>query len=199
MRTASGTLVFFAALTIATLPLGATPILTNGTWYNFKTANGVDFGAGVGFAYNHSSAAGFYENPGLPPWTFTAGSGGALLTVLDGGELGDIYRVWDFGTSIGTTSFADPGVPGSHACGDFPAPCLADALMSRGFFSLLPGAHSITISIQSTPYPDSNLSWFRVEQLSTVPEPEAGTMALVGLGFLLMAALPYPSQRRKRR
>ena len=172
--------------------------MTDGTWYNFKTASGVDFGAGAGFAYNHTSASGIYENPGLPPWTFTAGSGGALLTVLDGGELGDIYKVWDFGTSIGATSFVNPGVPGSHACGDFPSPCLADALMSRGFFALLPGPHSITISIQSTPYPDSNLSWFRVEQVSVVPEPETGILALLGFGFLLMAALPYPSQRRKR-
>ena len=184
---------FLALFALAATPSFATAILTDGTWYNFKTASGVDFGAGVGFAYNHSSAAGFYSNPGLPPWTFTAGTGGALLTVLDGGERGDVYRVWDFGNLIGTTSAVTVG-PG---CGEFPVPCLADPLTSRGFFPLASGAHSITISIESTPYPNSNLSWFRVEQVSAVPEPE--TMVLVGALFLAMGLVPHRPARRRRK
>lgn len=140
-------------LVVMATPSFATPILADGAWYNFKTAYGIDFGAGLGLAYNHSSAAGFYSDPGVPSWTFDAVGPGALPTIMDGGELG----------VIGITSFANPGDgPGSCSCGDYPLPCSVDPVMSQGIFFLAPGPHSITISIESTPFPDSNLSWFRV-------------------------------------
>jgi len=126
----------------------------------------------------------------VPPWTFDATGFGALLTVLDGGELGDIYNVFDFGTLIGATSFV---VPDEYSCGGFPEPCLADPLMSKGFFELLPGPHSITISINSTPYPDSFLSWFRVQPLAEPPGavPEPKTLMMIAAGFLGMGMLRY--------
>ena len=178
MRLSKTIFGYLLAAVVTTAPSFASTVTTNGTWYNFKTSVGVDFGAGVGFAYNHTSASGFYEDPGPPPWTFTAGTG-AAITVLDGGEAGDIYNVYDFGVLIGSTSFADATTPGSHSCGGFPEPCLADAAISKGTFQLAPGAHSITISVKSSPYPSSTVSWFRVTSGSSCDyalSPGAGTV-----------------------
>lgn len=139
---------------------GASTVQLDGRWYNFKTVKGVDFGAGVDFAWNHTSYDGVYYDPGPPAWTFVAPTNGATVTVLDGGEIGDVYNVWDNGTKIGTTSSA---VQNAQGCGDNPTACLADSRVSKGTFQLGPGAHSLTISIASTPYPNSYESWFRVQ------------------------------------
>jgi uncharacterized protein (TIGR03437 family) len=139
---------------------GASTVQMDGRWYNFKTVKGQDFGAGVDFAWNHTSNGGIYYDPGPPAWTFVAPANGATVTVLDGGEIGDVYNVWDNGQKIGTTSAATPNAQG---CGDVPTNCFADSRVSKGTFQLNPGPHSITISIASTPYPNSYESWFRVE------------------------------------
>ncbi len=139
---------------------GASTVQMDGRWYNFKTVKGVDFGAGVDFAWDHTSDGGIYYDPGPPAWTFIAPSDGATITVLDGGEIGDVYNVWDNGNKIGTTSAA---IQSAQTCGDTPTACLADSRASKGTFQLAPGPHSITISIASTPYPNSYQSWFRVQ------------------------------------
>jgi len=157
---------YVALVAVTAAPSYASSVATDGTWYNFKTAVGVDYGAGIGFASNHTSASGFYSDPGTAPWTFTATGAGVNLTVVDGGEAGDIYYVWDFGILVGSTSFADATNPGSYSCGDFPEPCYADPMISKGVFPLAPGPHSITISVRSSPYPNSTLSWFRVTSAS---------------------------------
>jgi hypothetical protein len=178
--------VAWAALVLAAMPSFGAAILTDGTWYNFKTENGVDFGAGTDFAYNHTSFEPNYSNPDTPPWTFTAGASGATLIILDGGELGDVYNVFNHGVLLGATSAIPGGFgsPGSYGCGGLPLPCLADSAMSKGTFYLGAGDHSITIAIASSPFDNSYLSWFSVQQgqISDIPEPS--TFALIGVGLL---------------
>lgn len=111
-----------------------------------------------------------------PPWTFLAPAGGAILTIVDAFLAGDRFQIFDFGVSIGLTS-----VPiGRGDCGDDPVPCLADPNMSRGFFALLAGIHSITI----TPIlsPDGGGAGYLRVQVQQVPEPPS--LVLLALGLL---------------
>lgn len=183
-------LLVLGTLTIVAVPGFATPIAVDGTWYNFATVAGMDLGCGqpVDYACNYTSAIPSYYDPGIPPWTFTATGGGALLTVLDGGELGDVYNVWDMGVLIGTTSAVDLNLT-PYACGGFPLDCIDDPNMSKGSFALAPGAHSITISIASTPYENSYLSWFKADPVAAEAVPEPKTLILMGAGFLALGML----------
>lgn len=169
----------FGFLASGMLLSGASTVQMDGRWYNFKTQKGVDFGAGVDFAWNHTSYDGIYYDPGPPAWTFSAPSNGATLTVLDGGEVGDVYNVYDNGVRIGTTSAA---VAAASGCGGTPTACLADARSSKGTFPLAPGPHSITISVASTPYPNSFESWFRVESGGGIVTPTPSITSIISGG-----------------
>jgi len=43
-----------------------------------------------GFVSKFPAHAGSYSDPGTPAWTFSATGAGAILTVTDSGEAGDI-------------------------------------------------------------------------------------------------------------
>ncbi len=70
-----------------------------------------------------------------PPWTFTAPPQGATLTVTDVYLYGDVFEVFYFGVSLGTTSAPCSGA----GCGYNPDVCVNDPLASHGVFQLRPG------------------------------------------------------------
>ncbi len=195
------------AFAFAALPAFATPVALDGTWYNFAWDGAADLGCGTGVVCDYTSAVPFYYDPGLPPWTFDA-TGGAMLTVQDGGELGDRYHVFDMGALIGTTSTVDLATyaPGTYVCGggsppggDYPLDCVGDPNISHGSFLLAPGSHSITLSIASTPYENSYLAWFKVDAVEAGSVPEPKTAILLGAGLIALGMLrirrPAPGRR----
>jgi hypothetical protein len=111
-----------------------------------------------------------------PPWTFAAPTGGATLIVVDAFEAGDRFEVFDFGiTSLGLTS-APIGV---SSCGNSPFACLVDPNISRGFFELSDGPHSITLLTALSP--TGSGTGFLVVQ---VPEP--AYLSLLALALLAL-------------
>jgi hypothetical protein len=108
-----------------------------------------------------------------PPWTFTVGAMGAILTVTDAFDSGDSFELLDFGIPIGFTS-----IPGAAVdCGTDPVPCLADPDMSHGFFAMVPGDHSITIAPLTGGF---GAAYFIIDTARSVPEPF--TLVLLGTG-----------------
>lgn len=95
---------------------------------------------------------------GDPPWTFTAGAGGAIISVTDAFLKGDRFEIFDGASSLGVTSV--PAATG--ACGPDPDPCFADPGVSTGVFWVGPGAHSITIKAIASPF-GSGAAYFKVE------------------------------------
>ena len=100
---------------------------------------------------------------GCFPCTFTAGAGGVNISVTDCCLNGDVFEVFDFGSSIGVTS----AVAASGVCGVDPDVCFADPLASSGTFFVGPGDHSITITPTVSPFGDGS-AWFR---LDAKPDP----------------------------
>jgi hypothetical protein len=139
------------------------PVPTGGPWIEFaflargSSATGCSPADPAGPACSPSSAANSVFG-GAPPWTFTAPSGGANLTVTDAFLRGDQFEIFDFGTSIGSTSI--PATSG--ACGDDPDPCLADPGVSHGVFPMAAGAHSITIKAKASPF-GAGAAYFRID------------------------------------
>jgi hypothetical protein len=103
---------------------------------------------------------------GAPPWTFTAPAGGVVLQVTDAFLIGDEFRIYDFGVSIGTTD----GAANTGDCGANPDPCFATAAVSQGSFNLGPGNHSITIQAIDSPF-GGGAAYFRV-----IPAPSVCTL-----------------------
>jgi hypothetical protein len=95
---------------------------------------------------------------GKPPWTFTAPSGGAMITVTDAFLRGDQFDVLDNNVLIGTTSA--PVTTGS--CGDNPDLCVADPQVSHGVFNVAAGPHSITIRAKASPF-GAGAAYFRID------------------------------------
>jgi hypothetical protein len=104
------------------------------------------------------------------------------LVVTDILLIGDQFRVYNFGASLGLTS-----APGSGtSCGFDPEVCLADPNVSSGTFPLGPGNYSIEIEGVLLPYREGATAYFRaVGPEGVVPEPGswalvAGVLALLG-------------------
>jgi PEP-CTERM motif len=123
-----------------------------------------------------------------PPWTFTAGTGGATLTVVDAFLSGDQFEVFDFGASLGLTS-----LPGAGAdCGDDPVVCLANGDISRLVLALSGGLHSLTIVPTLAPDFGGAGYWFVSGTPGTptsVPEP--ATALTFALGLAALGALRF--------
>jgi hypothetical protein len=102
------------------------------------------------------------------------------LVLTDAFLIGDQFRAYDFGVSLGLTS-----APGSGpSCGDDPVPCLADPNISSATFMLGPGNHSLTIEAVLSPY-GSGAAYFRADELQGVaPEPASWALVAGVLGLL---------------
>ena len=145
----------------AVAPAG--PITAGGPWNEFSFAGPGSNAKGCapadpGGAGCAPSSAGNSQFVGAPPWTFTAPSDGATLTVTDAFLGGDTFQVFDNGNPIGRTL----AVPTAGNCGSDPVPCLADTSLSHGVFNLGPGAHSITIKMLASPF-NSGAAYFRID------------------------------------
>ncbi len=129
-------------------------VAPDGTWFRFQ------FGGTGSFGTSGPSGTGFSGAPS-PPWTFSCPTGGLIcwLKVTDGFQLGDEFEIFDFGSSVGTTS----SIPtdGSMQCSDDPDGCLASG-WSSGMFNLGPGAHSITIQLTDSPF-GGGAAFFKVD------------------------------------
>jgi hypothetical protein len=125
-----------------------------------------------------------------PAWTFDVAATGATLTVVDAFLSGDRFTIFDFGIPIGSTSVPAVG----FGCGADPVVCLAEVHQSSGVFSLLPGAHALTIVATTAPS-QSGAGYFQVTGDAVdavVPEPT--TILLIASG--LAALIVRPRQRR---
>jgi len=141
------------------------PVPVNGPWIEFgftgtgSTATGCS-PADPGGPSCAPSSGGNSVFGGTPPWTFTAPSGGATITVTDAFLRGDQFEVFDGGVSIGITSV--PVTTGS--CGDNPDPCLIDPQVSHGVFTVGSGPHSITIKAKASPF-GAGAAYFKIDAL----------------------------------
>jgi hypothetical protein len=120
------------------------------------------------------SSGGNSQDAGSPPWTFVAPPIGAVLFVTDAFLIGDEFEVFDFGSSIGTTSAAAD----SGSCGDDPVFCYGVA--SGASFTMAPGPHSITIRPTDSPY-ISGAAYFIIQEVPVATEHKTIT---VPEGFL---------------
>jgi len=119
-------------------------VTPDGTWHRFQFLDTGSFGTAGG-----GCPGATYICAPDPPWTFDCPDTGLIcwLTVTDGFELGDEFEVFDFGSSVGTTSIVSP----DGSCSDDPDACLA-AGFSSAMIDLGSGAHSITIQVTDSPF-----------------------------------------------
>ncbi len=184
------------ALAMGLIPLSAwASPLSSGIWYEFY------WDAGVAAPASNVPTAGCTTSPfcpvnppsditfaDTPPWTYTAGAGGAVFTVTDVAEAGDSFNVYDFGSLI----LATPTVPDNgYICGttdtDYvdPAVCVSDPNLSHGEVDLAPGSHSLTIIARDAPAGDG-VGDFILEP-EPIPEPALGLLSgtiIAGLAAL---------------
>ena len=168
------------ALAVAAPGTPSVPVPVGGNWLEFQfTGVGVPASDCAGACT--PSSGGNSQDSGAPPWTFSAGPGGADLTVVDAFIIGDQFEVFDFGLSMGTTS----APVGSASCGSDPVICLADPNASKRVFQLAAGPHSITITPVLSPF-GGGASYFRVDDAQRFTQA-IPTLGAVGLGVLVVA------------
>ena len=178
-------------LGLMALPALCSPIVMN-QWYTFGWSGapttpglgGSPFGPYTGTL--GTVIAGTTCSPGpapcTDPWTFT---GAANLVLQDLFYDGDQFQVFDFGSSIGTTSVpANDGTLCGASPANDPAGCSGNAKFSSGTFALGSGSHSITISvIAETPNTTSGAAVFELTSVTQPSVPEPTTLSMMGLGL----------------
>ncbi|MFA4903357.1 MAG: VPLPA-CTERM sorting domain-containing protein [Desulfobaccales bacterium] len=123
------------------------------------------------------SISGNSQNAPAPAWTFSS-LAPTFLTVVDAFLEGDAFNVFDFGLFIGgTTAVANTG---NDSGTDDPVVALLDPDLSRGFFFLAAGNHSLTIEPYQIAGPGA--AYFMV---SAIPVPATLPLVLTGLGALV--------------
>jgi hypothetical protein len=173
-------------------PVQADPITVGDPlWYEFA------FGTAPSFATNGigtvPSSGGNSQFAPDPAWTFDTGAFGSRVTVVDAFIEGDIFTLYDFGVPMGSTTFV--ANTGNASGTSDPVVALTDFDLSRGFFSLGPGAHSLTIEVvqNALGVPGGGAAFFRVDLCPPVPVPP--TAILLGSGLLGLVGLRFRKNR----
>jgi hypothetical protein len=183
----------FAVLLVFSAGLSATPVLTDGTWYEFSF-----IGTGPAQGCSPVDPAGIPCVPssggdavfaGAPPWTFNAGSAGATIDVTDAFLNGEQFSILDFGTQIGVTNSVTAT---GHTCGSDPEDCILDPQMSHIELAVGPGSYSLSISVIADPN-GPGAAYFSVLNgtPSVVPEPATWLTVAAGLALVLITRRPW--------
>ena len=172
------------------VPFGA--VTTDGQWFEFagfgvgQPATGC-FPADPAGPGCVASGGGNSVDADAPPYTFDCDAWGCFLTVQDAFNRGDVIEVFDFGSSIGTTSAVPIPANIGEQCGPGdstdPEVCALDPLSSSGQFLLGAGSHSISFSTAQTAI-GAYASYFNV-----VPQtaPVGGEFLSIDSAALLVA------------
>jgi len=152
-------------------------------WYEFHFGLAGTF-ATTGVDECVPSSSGNSQFAPDPAWTFATASG-TRVTIVDAFQAGDQFQLYDFGSPIGATTFvANTGT----FITDDPAVAVGNAALSRGFFSLAPGAHSLDIQVvQNALDTTAGCAYFRVDVCPPVPLPPS--VLLFGTSLLGLAGL----------
>jgi len=177
-----------AALAIACIPAFGDAITTDGSWHEFTFGvPGAVIGCGPANAQFCSATTNpVAERNTVAPWTFT---GPGSLFVMDIGDIGDRFQIFDNLVSLGNTS-ATSGT--TNLCG-FDIACalahLGGTGYSSGAFNILgAGSHSITINLLiNAPNTTGGNAVFSLSSVSGVPEP--ATYLLVGTSLATLVFL----------
>lgn len=165
------TLLIFA---LASLSAVAGPITPSG-WYGFAWGQ-----SGTTYGAETSAAITPIAYPGDSPWTFTLAEA-TPFSVVDGYLIGDQFEVFNFGSSIGTSS--TPGISGACSPGEDPIYCASSPGFSVFSTLLAPGSYELSIqTIVFAPETSSGGAWFGFEDVSPAAIPEPATTALIGFG-----------------
>jgi hypothetical protein len=152
-------------------------------WYEFG------FGTAPTFAFTGAgtvpSSGGNSQYAPDPAWTYNVGFG-TRITIVDAFLEGDVFTLYDFGVPIGSTTLvANTGFASGTSD---PEVALLDFDLSRGFFNLTPGAHSLTIQVvQNALGASGGAAFFRVDECRPIPLPP--TVYLLGTSLLGLAGL----------
>jgi len=186
------------ALALAAVPAFGNPITAGPTWYEFDFGLAGTAAIGCGTALTCTQT----QNPAADqgnttPWTFSLGPSGGSLFVLDLGDVGDRFEVFDNLASLGLTSNVANPTPNSNPCGSagvLDIACSAgNAAYSNRLYSLASGSHSITINVvQNAGTTTFGQAVFQVTQSpSAAPEPSYIILMSAGL-----VGLAYSRRRR---
>ena len=166
----------------------AGPITPGTAWYEFSfgLATSPAVGCGDPFVICGPTQNPVADQTNTVPWTFTLAGTGSIF-VLDLGDIGDRFEVFDNLISLGPTSAITTG-NGTSPCGFDIACADGDSQYSRGLFALGAGSHSITINVIQNAV--GTISGDAVFQVTAGPAsvPDTGTSVLL-FGISLVGIL----------
>ncbi len=174
-----------AALVVAGAPSAFCDSLVANQWYAIQWNGGI--GTQVYNAPGYVGSMGtVLDDPGSAAWTYTAPSTGAELIVTDLFIHGDQFSVFNGSNNLGNTS--TPANDGG-TCGNDPVSCLNDPLSSHGYFFLVPGLSTISMSViaEANGFSGGGAAFEIFTSSGSTPEPASAGLFLLGAVGLLAA------------